>query len=79
MEQSRDEGSFLDPLLTMREVATILRCSERTVRRFVQSGRITAVQAGRRYMFTRHDVTEFVHQARTAGRIHHNTDVKPAD
>ncbi|MFN2511737.1 MAG: helix-turn-helix domain-containing protein [Pyrinomonadaceae bacterium] len=69
MKQTRDEvGSFLDPLLTIPEVAKILRCSERTILRFVQSGRLRAVQTGRRYTFTRHDVAEFVRQSLTTTR-----------
>lgn len=55
----------LTPLLTIAEVAKILRFSQRTVRRLIQSGRLSAVKLGRCYRFTRHDVTEFVRSSLT--------------
>jgi excisionase family DNA binding protein len=60
--------SVADPLLTLVEVSKILRCSERTIRRFILSGKLTAVQTGRCYRFRRQDLAEFVRRSLTSSR-----------
>jgi excisionase family DNA binding protein len=68
----------LAPLLTIAEVARILKSSQRTVRRLIQSGKLSAVKMGRCYRFRRHDVTEFVRSslttnaARQQGRLNNH-------
>jgi excisionase family DNA binding protein len=62
---AKTELDGLDPLLTVVEVAKILRCSERTIRRRVKSGRLAAVQVGRRFTFRPQDVAEFVRRSLT--------------
>jgi excisionase family DNA binding protein len=57
----------LDPLLTLAEVAKILRCSHRTIRRLIKSGRLRAVQTGRCYRFRCQDVSELVRRSLTTG------------
>ena len=37
-------------LLTVREVARLLRCSERQVRRFISDGRLSVLHLGRRVL-----------------------------
>ena len=60
-----DKVNLLQPLLTIAEVAKILRCSQRTIRRLIQSGRLRAVQAGRMYRFRGRDIAEFVQRSLT--------------
>jgi excisionase family DNA binding protein len=57
----------LDPLLTHREVAALLRCSERTLRRMRRAKRITGVQIGGgfgRWMFTQTEVRRVQNEKR---------------
>jgi excisionase family DNA binding protein len=60
-----DETNLLDPLLTLAEVAKILRCSQRTVRRLIRSGRLKAVQTGRCYRFRQKDLAELIAKSLT--------------
>jgi len=70
MKPSRtEEISVLEPLLTIAEVAKILRCSERTIRRLIRSGRLRAVQTGHCYRFLRQDLTEFIRSSLTNAPI----------
>ncbi len=68
MKSTKDdiEISLADSLLTVAEVSKILRCSERTIRRFIWSGKLTAVQTGRCYRFRRQDLAEFVRSSLTS-------------
>ncbi len=70
MKPTKDdiEISLADSLLTVAEVSKMLRCSERTIRRFILSGKLTAVQTGRCYRFRRHDLAEFVRRSLTSSR-----------
>jgi excisionase family DNA binding protein len=49
-----------DPLLTVTEVAEMLRISERTLRRLVAAGRLRAVRIGSRTLFTEREVAAFI-------------------
>jgi DNA binding domain, excisionase family len=57
---TQQESIAIAPLMTMPEVAEVLRCSQKTVRRWVRAGRLRAVLTGRCYRFRRQDVMEFV-------------------
>lgn len=50
----------LQPLLTVGEVAAVLRLSNKTVQRLVASRRLPCVRIGRRVRFTVADVLRFV-------------------
>jgi excisionase family DNA binding protein len=50
----------LQPLLTLGEVAAILRVSGKTVQRLVATRRLPCVRIGRRVRFTSADVFRFV-------------------
>jgi excisionase family DNA binding protein len=66
MKPSRsEEVSLLSPLHTIAEAAKILRCSERTIRRLIWSGRLRAVQVGRCYRIRRHDLSELLRASLT--------------
>ena len=59
----------LEILFTLPEVARILRCSERTIRRLIRSGRLRAVHTGRCYRFQREDVRRFVQHCLTTSSL----------
>jgi excisionase family DNA binding protein len=50
----------LEPLLTLGEVAALLRVSGKTVQRLVAARRLPCVRIGRRVRFTSADVFRFV-------------------
>lgn len=50
----------LEALLTAEEVAEVLRCSPRAVGRLRRAGKLTGVQVGREYMFSREAVEAFI-------------------
>ena len=52
--------SPLEPLLTLGEVAALLRVSNKTVQRLVATRRLPCVRIGRRVRFTSADVFRFV-------------------
>ena len=52
----------LPPILTTKEVATILRCSEPTVIRYVHTHELRAVNIGRERRFRREDLMDFVNR-----------------
>jgi len=49
----------IDKLLTIREVATILRVSERSVNRYIESGRLKASRIGQ-WRIKQSDLDEFL-------------------
>ena len=49
-----------EPLLTVREVADLLRVAEKTVRRWVAQRRLPCVRLGRAIRFARGDVFRWV-------------------
>ncbi len=51
-------------LLTTREVADLLRCSEATVRSFIRSGQLEAYKRGRTWLITRQSVGTFLLRGR---------------
>lgn len=57
---TRPTPAGLQPLLTVGEVAALLRLSNKTVQRLVASRRLPCVRIGRRVRFTAADVLRFV-------------------
>lgn len=65
MIRERDErhqpfGDRPDPLLTVNEVAAILRLSKMTVYRFIHGGEIRSILVGRSYRIPESALNEFV-------------------
>jgi excisionase family DNA binding protein len=58
--------SWMTPLLTIPEVAKILRCSERTVRRRIKAGELKALKIGRDYRLRSEDLAEFLGRSSTS-------------
>lgn len=57
---ARTEGLALQPLLTIGEVAALLRVCDKTVQRLVATRRMSCVRIGRRIRFVPADVFRFV-------------------
>lgn len=55
------------PLLTVEQVAAMLRCSEQSVYRWAQEGRITRIKCGRLVRFDAGAVQEFVKKGGSNG------------
>lgn len=53
-------GSELQPLLTLPEVAGLLRLSEKTLRRLVAARRLPCVRLGRQLRFAQSDIVRWV-------------------
>ena len=49
----------MDGLMTVEEVARLLRLNQVTIRRYIRSGRLKAVQVGGRIRMRREDVEQF--------------------
>jgi excisionase family DNA binding protein len=54
---SRDFG---DPLLTVGEVAQVMRVSNMTVYRLIKSGQLAALRVGKNYRIRRKDVERYL-------------------
>lgn len=52
-----------EPLLTVPEVASILRVSRRTVEKLVSTNRLRPVRIGKRTLFTDREVAAFIASA----------------
>lgn len=55
--QGRDFG---EPLLTVGEVAQLMRVSNMTVYRLIKSGQLSAVRVGKNYRIRRPDVDRYL-------------------
>lgn len=53
---------FSNKLLTVNEVANILRVSNMTVYRLVKSGQIPAIRVGKNYRIKENDVSDYLSQ-----------------
>jgi excisionase family DNA binding protein len=51
-----DTSEFEDPLLTVAEVAEILRLNQQTIRNWIDAGSLPAVRLGRRVRIKRSDL-----------------------
>jgi excisionase family DNA binding protein len=56
-------------LLTVREVATILRCSPQAIYLWCESGRLSHVRLGRLVRVTPDDVRQFIEAGRSTGAL----------
>ncbi|MBW3614550.1 MAG: helix-turn-helix domain-containing protein [Actinobacteria bacterium] len=61
MSQSRPRAAFL----TVAEVATMLRVSNMTVYRLINSGALPAVRVGKSYRLTEQDVDRYLQRSYT--------------
>lgn len=53
---------FDDPLLTVGEVAQVMRVSNMTVYRLIKSGQLAALRVGKNYRIRRRDVDRYLSQ-----------------
>lgn len=51
---------FNDPLLTVGEVAGVMRVSNMTVYRLIKSGQLAAIRVGKNYRIRRTDVDKYL-------------------
>ncbi|MQB01717.1 MAG: helix-turn-helix domain-containing protein [Actinobacteria bacterium] len=51
---------FEEPLLTVGEVARIMRVSNMTVYRLIKSGQLAAIRVGKNYRIRRRDVEHYL-------------------
>lgn len=51
---------FEDPLLTVGEVAQLMRVSNMTVYRLIKSGQLGAIRVGKNYRIRRTDVSRYL-------------------
>ena len=54
------DRDFGDPLLTVGEVAGIMRVSNMTVYRLIKSGQLSAIRVGKNYRIRRMDVDRYL-------------------
>lgn len=54
------DRDFGDPLLTVGEVAGIMRVSNMTVYRLIKSGQLSAIRVGKNYRIRRMDVDKYL-------------------
>ena len=54
------EREFGEPLLTVGEVARVMRVSNMTVYRLIKSGQLSAVRVGKNYRIRRRDVGRYL-------------------
>lgn len=55
-------GEFDEPLLTVGEVAQVMRVSNMTVYRLIKSGQLSAVRVGKNYRIRRRDVERYLNE-----------------
>lgn len=54
------ERGFGEPLLTVGEVANLMRVSNMTVYRLIKSGQMSAIRVGKNYRIRRGDVDRYL-------------------
>ena len=54
------DRDFGDPLLTVGEVAGIMRVSNMTVYRLIKSGQLSAIRVGKNYRIRRVDIDRYL-------------------
>ena len=54
------DGQFGEPLLTVGEVAGIMRVSNMTVYRLIKAGQLSAIRVGKNYRIRRSDVDRYL-------------------
>ncbi len=55
-----ERGSFTGPLMTVAEVAEILRVSNMTVYRLIKAGELPALRVGKNYRIREHDLEAYL-------------------
>jgi len=50
------------PLLSIKEAAPLLKCSEVTLRRLIRAGKIGYKKIGSRYLFTENHIQDFLNR-----------------
>src|SRR6266853_757265 len=63
--RSPGPAALSEPLLTIRETATILRQHRKTVERWAREGKIASYRVGSRILFRRSDVLQWLGERRT--------------
>jgi excisionase family DNA binding protein len=53
---------FEEPLLTVGEVAEVMRVSNMTVYRLIKSGQLAAIRVGKNYRIRRRDVSRYLEE-----------------
>ena len=53
-------GEFGEPLLTVGEVASVMRVSNMTVYRLIKAGQLAAIRVGKNYRIRRSDVDRYL-------------------
>ena len=53
-------AGFGEPLLTVGEVATLMRVSNMTVYRLIKAGQLAAIRVGKNYRIRRSDVDRYL-------------------
>ena len=63
------DGRFGEPMLTVGEVAELMRVSNMTVYRLIKSGQLAAVRVGKNYRIRRSDLSRYLDEraVRTGG------------
>ena len=54
------EREFGEPLLTVGEVASLMRVSNMTVYRLIKSGQLAAIRVGKNYRIRRNDIDRYL-------------------
>lgn len=54
------DRDFREPLLTVGEVASVMRVSNMTVYRLIKSGQLAAIRVGKNYRIRRSDVDRYL-------------------
>ena len=54
------DGQFGEPLLTVGEVASLMRVSNMTVYRLIKAGQLAAIRVGKNYRIRRGDVDRYL-------------------
>ena len=60
MSSSEDGGPLTGPLLTVAEVADVLRVSNMTVYRLIKAGDLAALRVGKNYRIRQHDLDAYL-------------------
>jgi excisionase family DNA binding protein len=60
MSAPRDEGNQIGPLLTVAEVADLLRVSSMTVYRLIRAGDMPAIRVGKNYRIDQRELDGFL-------------------
>ena len=55
-----EDREFGEPLLTVGEVATLMRVSNMTVYRLIKSGQLSAIRVGKNYRIRRSDIERYL-------------------